>query len=407
MRALVLLPLLLGGLVLAQGCKKEAPPAASPAEAEHEEGHGHEGEAPHTKAITLTPEAVRNARLQTAEVQRKPLAVGLTVPARLAFPQRGVAQVAARVPGRIASIEVDLGERVKKGQILGYLESPDLGRARADYLAATMKAQVAAENFRREKELFAKGITSEREMREAEGDYVTIEADRNAADARLHALSLTDQEINALRADEHYSSRFPARSPLDGTVVEIPVTVGQEVGGTTPLFTVGDLSTLWALLDVSEAQLSTVQTGQSVDLAVQALPGKHFQGKVTYIGDLVDEKTRTTPVRVVLPNTEGNLKPGMFATAEISTGGTSQTGASPERLVVPREAVQQIADEQVVFVPQGPNQFQAVEVKTGASSATEIEILEGLEQGTAVVTQGAFILKSELSKESMGEGHSH
>ncbi|MDC0711536.1 efflux RND transporter periplasmic adaptor subunit [Stigmatella sp. ncwal1] len=406
MRAFALLPLL-WGLVLAEGCKKETPPAASPAEDSHEDGHGHEGEAPHAKAITLTPEAVSNARLQTAEVQRKPLAVGLTVPARLAFPQRGVAQVAARVPGRIASIEVDLGDRVKKGQVLGYLESPDLGRARADYLAATMKAQVAAENFRREKELFAKGITSEREMREAEGDYVTIEADRNAADARLHALSLTDQEINALRANEHYSSRFPARSPLDGTVVEIPVTVGQEVGGTTPLFTVGDLSTLWALLDVSEAQLSTVQLGQSVDLAVQALRGKHFQGKVAYIGDIVDEKTRTTPVRVVLPNTEGNLKPGMFATAEISTGGTSQNGASPERLVVPREAVQQMADEQVVFVPKGPNQFQAVEVTTGASSATEIEILEGLEPGAAVVTQGAFILKSELSKESMGEGHSH
>jgi len=405
MRASALLSVL--GLVLLPGCQKEPPPAASPAEAPHGEAHGHGHEAAHAEAITLTPEAVRNARLQTAEAQRKPLAVGLTVPARLAFPQRGVAQVAARVPGRIASIEVDLGDRVKKGQVLGYLESPDLGRARADYLAATMKAQVAAENFRREKELFAKGITSEREMREAEGTYVTIEADRNAADARLHALSLTDQEIKALRADEHYSTRFPARAPLDGTVVDIPVTVGQEVGGTTPLFTVGDLSTLWALLEVSEAQLATVRQGQAVDLAVQAIPGQRFQGKVTYIGDIVDEKTRTTPVRVVLPNTEGNLKPGMFATAEISTGGTAPGATGTEQVVVPREAVQQVAGEQVVFVPQGPHQFQAVDVRTGASSATEIEILEGLEPGTAVVTQGAFILKSELSKESMGEGHSH
>jgi membrane fusion protein, heavy metal efflux system len=394
-------------LVFLAACKREPPPAAPPAEAPHGEAHGPGDEAGHTEAITLTPEAVRNARLQTAEAQRKPLAVGLTVPARLAFPQRGVAQVAARVPGRIASIEVDLGDRVKKGQVLGYLESPDLGRARADYLAATTKAQVAAENFRREKELFAKGITSEREMREAEGDFVTIEADRNAADARLHALSLTDQEIQALRADEHYSTRFPARAPLDGTVVDIPATVGQEVGGTTPLFTVGDLSTLWALLDVSETQLATVRQGQAVALAVQAFPGQRFQGQVTYIGDIVDEKTRTTPVRVVLANTEGLLKPGMFATAEISTGATAPGSAGAGQLVVPREAVQQVADEQVVFVPRGADRFQAVEVRTGASSATEIEILEGLEPGTAVVTQGAFILKSELSKESMGEGHSH
>jgi cobalt-zinc-cadmium efflux system membrane fusion protein len=402
------------------GCKKEEPNAAgvasSPSKEAHEAGtghseeeggeHGEEGEG-HSAVITLTPEALNNARLQTAQAQRKPLAVGLTAPARLAFPQSGVAQVAARVPGRLASIEVNLGDRVKKGQVLGFMESPELGRARADYLAASTKAQVAAENFRREKELFAKGITSEREMREAESAFTTVEADRNAADARLHALGLTDSEINALKAGEHYSSQFPARSPLEGTVVEILGTVGQEVEATTPLFTVGNLSELWALLEVSEAQLTTVQPGQPVAITVQALPGKQFQGKVAYVGDIVDEKTRTTPVRVVLPNKDGSLKPGMFATAEILTGATADGSTGPQRLVVPREAVQKVGEEQVVFVPQGTHQFKAVEVKTGASSATEIELLAGLEPGTPVVTQGAFILKSELSKESMGEGHSH
>lgn len=118
-----------------------------------------------------------------------------TVEARVAFTQDGVAQVAARVPGRLGRLEVQLGERVKKGQVLGHLESPELGQARADYLSAVTKARVAEDNFRREKELLAKGITSERETREAESAFVTAQAERNAADVRLHAMGLTDAEI--------------------------------------------------------------------------------------------------------------------------------------------------------------------------------------------------------------------
>jgi cobalt-zinc-cadmium efflux system membrane fusion protein len=131
---------------------------------------------------------------------------------------------------------------------------------------------------------------------------------------------------------------------------------------------------------------------------------------VEYVGDVVNEKTRTIPVQVAVANKNGLLKPGMFAQAEIATttGKEADAGdAEPTRLVVPREAVQKVGEAQVVFVPVGETQFKPIEVRTGASSAKEVEILSGLEPGTQIVTQGAFILKSELSKESMGEGHSH
>lgn len=373
------------------------------------EGEAHGGGGRHEELIRLTPEAVSSAQLKTETVQRKALSVGLAVPARVAFTQKGVARVAARVPGRLASIEVSLGQKVKKGQALGYLESPELGRARADYLSAATKTQVAEDNFRREKELFAKGISSEREMREAESAFVTAQAERNAADGRLHALGLSDAEITALRGNEHYSSRFPAPSPLDGTVVEIAGTVGQAVEAATTLFTVADLSELWVLLDISESQLAQVRVGQPVDFTVSALPERRFTGLVEYIGDIVDEKTRTIPVRVVVPNADRALKPGMFAQAEISTKSEVNLdggGAQPPRVVLPREAVQRVGEEQVVFVPSGENQFKPIRVRTGASSAREVEVLSGIEPGTRVVTQGAFILKSELSKESMGGGHS-
>jgi cobalt-zinc-cadmium efflux system membrane fusion protein len=371
----------------------------------HGGGEAHEEEEHGEQRVRLTPEAVRSARIQTQEVQRKPLSVGITAPARVSFTQRGVAQVAARVPGRLSSIEVNLGQRVKKGQVLAYLESPELGQARADYLSAATKSRVAEDNFRREKELFDKGITSEREMREAESTFVTAQAERNAVDGRLHALGLSDAEIAALRGNEHYSTRLPALSPLEGTVVEITGTVGQAVEATTALFTVGDLSTLWVLLDVAEVRVSEVKTGQRVDITLAALPGRRFQGQVEYIGDVINEKTRTVHVRVGVTNQDGALKPGMFAQAEIATDPGEETEA--HRLVVPREAVQKLGARQVVFVPEGAGTFKPVEVSTGFSSAKEVELVSGIEPGTSVVIQGAFILKSELSRESMGEGHSH
>ncbi|MCY1024043.1 efflux RND transporter periplasmic adaptor subunit [Pyxidicoccus sp. MSG2] len=412
----MLLCLTLSSLLLGCSRKEETPPGgaepkagagetkAAEGDAAPGEGEGH-GEG-HEEIITLPPEALKNAQLQRAHAQLKPLSRGLTAAARISFTQKGVAQVAARVPGRIASIEVNLGQKVKKGDVLGYLESPELGQARADYLSAATKSRVAEENFRREKELLGKGISSEREARQAEAEFSTAQADMNAAEGRLHALGLNDAEIRALKADEHYSSRFPARSPLDGTVVQIGGTVGASVDASTPLYTVADLRELWVVLDVFESQLRSVRVGQPVALTVSALGDRRFEGRVEYIGDVVDEKTRSVPVRVAVPNADGALKAGMFAQAEVlTTEGTASDAGTPEptRLVIPREAVQKVGEEQFVFVPVKENQFKPVKVRAGASSAREVEVLSGIEAGTEVVTQGAFILKSELSKESMGE----
>ncbi|WP_233577522.1 efflux RND transporter periplasmic adaptor subunit [Citreicoccus inhibens] len=386
-------------LLSAPACTKrdEAPPTP-PAAAEPEPRPTE-----HDEVITLAPEALKNAKLERARAEHRPLRRGLNATARLAFLPKSVAQVAARVPGRLVSLEVNLGQKVKKGEVLGYLESPELGQARADYLSSATKSRVAEENFRREQELLRKGISSEREALQAEAEFSTARADMNAAEGRLHALGLNDAEIRALKADEHYSSRFPARSPLDGTVVEMTGAVGASVEASTPLFTVADPSRLWGVLDVFESQLSSVRTGQRVVLTVAALGERRFEGRVDSIGDIVDEKTRTVPVRVTVSNEDGALKSGMFAQAEVLTTEAAGTEPSPARLVIPREAVQEQGDARVVFVPLGEGRFRPVPVKLGARTAQEVEVLSGLDAGTEVITQGAFILKSELSKESLGE----
>jgi cobalt-zinc-cadmium efflux system membrane fusion protein len=386
---------------------KEAGHAEHEGHGEHDDEHGHGGEGHEGEGgevVELAPEAVRNARIETVEAASRALATTLTAPARIAFSQNGVARVSPRVPGMLDQISVKLGQPVKKGAVLGWIESPELGRARADFLAAATRARAAEENHRREKDLLAKGITSEREMREAETAAAAARGDLIAAEARLHTLGLTDDDLKALRLEDHPSARFPARSPIAGTVVEIAGTIGQTVESTTHLFTVGDLSVLWVVLDLSESQLPHVAVGQKVDVTVEAIPGRRFQGRIEHVGDVVEVETRTIEVRVAVPNPDRNLKPGMFATAEVSAPSRAGAGA-PGRVVVPRESVQKLGDAHVVFVSLGENRFKPVKVVTGADSGKEIEILDGLEAGATVVARGAFVLKSQLSKASMSGGH--
>jgi membrane fusion protein, heavy metal efflux system len=384
----------------------------------HIAGEGHAGEKGHEEVIRLTPEAVRSAGIQVAAVTRRPLRQHIRASATISLPPDRMGKVAARVPGRIATLPVRTGQQVKRSTVLAVIESPELGRARADYLAAAAKARVGEANFRREKNLFAKGITSEREMREAESVAVTSKADLDAADARLHAFGLSESDINALKGREHYSSRFPVRSPIDGTLLEMNATVGQTIEGAEPLFTVGDLGEVWVLLDIFESQLGHVRAGQHVHVTVGALPDRHFDARVDQVGDVVDEKSRSVKLRVVVPNRDRVLKPGMFATAEIGEGatehgeggGTSDAGApgaGPAVLVVPREAVQQVGADTYVFAPAGEGQFRPLKVRTGRSTAEDVEVVQGLASNSQVVVKGAFILKSELMKESMGEGHAH
>lgn len=396
------------------GCREAPRPEAAPAarhdhDEQREAGeHGHEAHAEDGEVISLAPEAVKAARIALATAEPRTLTGALTVPARVVFPQRGVARVSARVPGQLDDVKVEVGQRVRKGAVLAIIESPELGKSRAEFLAAATKARVAEGNYRREKELLAKGISSEREAREAESGLAVARAELHTAEAHLHALGLTEEEVFAIRAEDHPTARFPIRSPIEGTVVEIAGTIGQSVEGTAPLFTVGDLSRLWVIADVYESQLGAVQAGKAAEVVVPAAPGRTFHGTVEAIGDVVDEKTRTVAVRIVVPNADRALKPGMFGTARIagpSAPADGRAGAVAGGVIVPRDAVQQLGERTVVFVPAGENRFRPVRVDVGDESAGEVELRSGIDPGTQVVTRGAFTLKSELSKESLSGGH--
>lgn len=363
-----------------------------------EEGGEHEDEG----MVTLTPEQVATAKIAVAPAERRAVSPEITATAEIVPPEDGVARVGAKLPGRIVRLTAGLGDKVTRGQVLAALDSPELGRAKADFIAAVAAARVTGETAGREKALFEKKISSERDWRQAEAEATRARAEKEAAEMRLHTLGFTDAQLGRLSAEDHQGSTIPLTSPLAGVVVERPVALGQMVGPEETMFVVMDLRNVWVLVDVYERDLQQVAVGQKVEARVQAWGDRVFAGTVHSIGATIDRGSRTLKVRVELPNADGALKPGMFAKVMLA----ATKGEPREGLYLPATALQRDGDRAIVFVQAGERQFQLRQVEIGQRTGDWVEVQHGLAPGERVVTTGAFFLKSEALRESFG-GHEH
>jgi len=215
----------------------------------------------------------------------------------------------------------------------------------------------------------------------------------------LHLYGLGAVEIHKIAwSVEEPISRFPLLSPFTGTVVEKHAVVGEVVGPETRLYTVTDLSTLWIQLDIYEKDLAKIFKGAEVALRVESYPQNTFHGRVAYVGDLLNEATRTTAARVEIDNRTGKLKSGMFATATIAS---HEGGEEKTVLAVSAAAIQQIEGMPAVFVQLGERSFARRWVTLGESFDQWIEVVSGVEEGERVVSKGSFTLKSELLKDTL------
>ena len=370
--------------------------------AEHAEDDEHAGGRGRGRSvIELTAEQLVTAKIATGVVERRAQAGLLEANATIEAAADRQARVGTRTAGRVTRIHAELGQHVKKGAVLATVDSPELGRAKADYLAALAGSKVARQSATREKTMFDQGISSERDWREAEAAAIKAEAEKEAAENRLHALGVG--EAGLPRVVKHYTSNIAITAPIDGVVVERDLTLGQMVESSDTLFVVMDLAEVWILVDVYERDLSQVALGQAASVRVGAYPDGEFRGSVTNIGAVVEPKTRAVKVRVVLANPKGQLKAGMFATVTIE--GT--TGEARQRLLAPAAAMQRDGERVIAFVPRGGRGFEARDVVVARELGEWVEIQGGLTEGETVVTAGAFLLKSELKKGELGGGHSH
>ena len=375
-------------LISTSGCKKNA----SEEETNEEEAEAREAT---PDQVTLSAEALESLRLTYARAEERELLPSLEVPAEIvAVPDRR-ATVGPRVAGRVVDVRVNVGDPVERGVPLVVLESDEVGRARADLIAARARAAVARRKLDRERGLLEDRITSRRAFEEAEGDQQVAEADLRAARTRLATFGVTPSEP---------APRNPARvtltSPMSGTVVMRSVHVGQWARPSETLVEVVDLDELWLQASVYEREMRFVDVDQPVQVEVRAFPGEVFRGTVAQVAGTLDERTRSIGVRVVLPNPEHRLRPGMFATARIQ----GNPAHEPRRLlVIPRAALQEVLGHRSVFVKVGNGTFELRRVSTGEREGELVEILDGLSPGDEVVADGSFLLKGQLLRSTLAE----
>ena len=408
-----LLSITLISLVALSGCSSADESPSHDGESHSEEGHGEEAEQSEEgghdgdSILVLTPEAEAAAALRLAPAESRRIGRQIETTGEVGFDEDRLAHVGPRIPGRVESVLASLGDSVEVHQVLATVDSIELGRSKAEYLQDRARHQLAVDNLEREETLFADRISSEQEFLVAQASLREAEAALATAEETLHLYGLSQSEVDGLAYDDPKASFFSLRAPFSGKIVERHATRGELVEPGTNLFTIADLSRVWVWIDVYEKDLAGVHLGDGVDVLVDTYPGEVFVGKVSYIADQVQVATRSIRARLDVPNPDGRLRAGMFARILITDPHTQEGESMEPRTVVPAGAVQRDGEEQIVFVAMGDHRFERREVVMGRKANGSVEILEGVEPGEQVVVEGAFVLKSEAAKGSMGEGHSH
>lgn len=345
--------------------------------------------APGTRIRFRSPEIERASGIASERARGAALHGDVECTARIVFDRNRIADIRASVPGVVSEVRVDLGKRVGRGIELFVLESAEVGAMQGDLRAAQERVEVARANHERQLELREPRIASARQVELAREGLETAEAELRAIEVGLRIAGATGSDRDG---------RFHVRSPIAGTVVRRPATIGTFATNEVSLATIADTSSMWALLEVREADAGQLQVGQSVTLRVDGLEEQEFTGTVTWIASEVDVRTRTVAARAEVANPEHRLRAEQFARA------TVHVSDSHDSVVVPRGAVQQIGADSVVFVRTGEGVYEPRIVMLGHSDAGLVQVRSGLQAGDPVVTDGAFLLKTELSRESIGAG---
>jgi len=370
-------------------------------------------EAPSADVVTVDAETGGRIGLKVDAVGTRSIAGMIQTTGVVEPNATRVAHVRLLAPGRVETVHVRVGDRVRAGQPLLTYDNVDLGSLVGDYLTATAavdRAVAEADVARRALERAAKLVDAgglsraEYERRDAEHKraLAAVATERTAVanvEKKLQRFGMSNADISRLRESGSDTwSRTVVPAPFAGVITAADVAPGEAVDTTRELFTVTDLSTVWVVGDVYQRDIAAVRTGQDAHLSVETYPGERFAGRVTFVSDVLDPTTRTAKVRVEVPNRDGRLKLGMFVSVQLPTA------AERQALVIPISALQDIDGESVVFVQTSDTTFQKRAVQTGPAVAGFAPVLTGLQAGDRIVTDGAFMLKSKLKAASIGEG---
>jgi cobalt-zinc-cadmium efflux system membrane fusion protein len=319
------------------------------------------------------------SKLTVEAVAEQEIRRTLVLPAVVEADPSRLVKIVPPLAGRITQLKVQLGERVKEGQPLVVLDSPDLGSAYADHERAAVLLELASKNRDRARSLSKIGGAAVRELQQAETDYVTADVEHHRADARLRQIGVNPEATDP-------SKTLTITAPIAGSVIELDVGAGAFWNDpNASLMTVADLSSIWVTANVPEKDTALVTKGQAAEVVFAAYPGEVFKGEVLFVSDIVDSDSRRTKVRIAFQNPEMRLKPNMFATVSFF---------APAELVatVPATALVLKNDGERVFVEVAPWTFQPRNVEINFQQGSSTVIKSGLNAGERAVVKGGVLL---------------
>jgi len=403
--------------------------------------------------VKLPPEALKAAGIEMEGVTQRPAVALLKVTGTVETNPQQTQQTTMLVSGRVERVNVVLGDRVKAGALLATVSSPEVAemhgklreaetrlqlaernltrvqraenrvavlqaKAKLDEAEATLKRTrrlielevgagkdlIAAEaNYKTAKAEydFQSNISLNREVQQAQADVETARVDVGHIRQSLVTLGAHLSESEREKPGENISL-VNVRAPVSGTVTERLVNAGAGIQVGTPLFTIANISTVWVIANVPEAQLGSLRVGAPAEVRLATVSERPLAGRINYIDPRLNEDTRTGRVRVELANPGERLKSGMFVEVGFQT---NQGAGGGEELMVPSAAVQRIGDRSVVFIPKQGEEgtFEAREVELGGEVDGFQRVLSGLKLGDRVVTRGSFTLKTQMLKSSLVE----
>jgi cobalt-zinc-cadmium efflux system membrane fusion protein len=328
---------------------------------------------------------------------------------RIAVNQNRVTPVFSPFSGRVLRVLANPGDTVTAGQPLAAVEASEFNQAHNDLLTATAslasaraQARQAQVNEERKRALFEARAGAQQDWQQAQADQAVARAAEKSAETalalarnRLRILGKSEGQIDAMEQSRGIDPVSPLASPIAGTVIDRQVGPGQFIqsGGATPLFTVGDLSTVWLVANVREADAPAMRVGDAVEVRVLALPNRVFRARIAFVGAQVDPATRRLPVRAEVPNPTGELKPEMFASFSIVAPAAER--AAP---AVPASGVVYEGDEVRVWVVREERRIELRKVRVGRSDGDLVEVVEGLKAGERVVTSGTLFIDREVKR---------
>lgn len=360
-----------------------------------------ESQKEHSEVVKLSVESIKQIKLETEIVSLQPFTGYLTIPAKVITNQDNEAQIGSLVQGRVHQVFVKVGDFVKAGQILMTVEGLDVGEIKAGFLIAKAALDYTKANYERQKKLFDEKIGSQKSLLESQSEYEKALAEYKAEDKKIHSVGLSDEDVtDGNKSEDHTSGTLPIKSSINGIVVERNVVIGQLVDAATNAFKVINTNKVWIDGQIYEKDLTKInQKTDALFTSATYLKDK-FNGRIIYIGQTVDEQTRTIKIRGEFANQNNKLKPQMFGELKIPVSSNAKA------IMIPEESVIKESEQEYVFVQTSDTTFEQRKVITGSSVDNRIEIKEGLKEGEKVASKGVFYLKSELKKEEI-EGDEH